>query len=328
LKLRVLFLLAGLALAAYLPCSNADAAVVAIGSPLSQSFTPKPLLQAFTLFNAALPEGGANETAQINGEVVRWHVLDTEGGPFKLRVLRPAGGGAYAGVGASAAENSPGPELQTYETSLPIKFGDTIGFENQGSIEVGVAEPSGAAAVAWSPPLGEGSSEVPKFSEAVELAFNAEIQPYPTVDSLTPSSGPTSGGTSVTVTGSDLEGTDTVRFGSTPALNFTLYSEGKLTATAPSSAPGAVSVSVSTIAGTATAVQSFTYIASSETAPACTVPKLKGKKLKAAKKALLRAECRLGKVIGKTGKSAKVKKQKPAPGTVIAPGGMVNVTLK
>jgi beta-lactam-binding protein with PASTA domain len=64
----------------------------------------------------------------------------------------------------------------------------------------------------------------------------------------------------------------------------------------------------------------FTYTA-------CVVPKLKGKKLKPAKKALQRAGCKLGKARGQKGKSAKVTKQSPAPRKVLAPGSKVNVKL-
>jgi hypothetical protein len=57
----------------------------------------------------------------------------------------------------------------------------------------------------------------------------------------------------------------------------------------------------------------------------CVVPKVKGKKLKRAKKRLRNAECRLGKVKGQKG--GKVKKQKPKPGSVLPEGGKVKVTL-
>ncbi len=59
----------------------------------------------------------------------------------------------------------------------------------------------------------------------------------------------------------------------------------------------------------------------------CTVPKLAGKKLKAAKKALTKAACKLGKVKGHKTKSAKVKKQSLKPGKVLAPGAKVSVKL-
>ena len=59
-------------------------------------------------------------------------------------------------------------------------------------------------------------------------------------------------------------------------------------------------------------------------APPCTVPKLKGKSLKAARKRLRKANCALGKA---RGRGRKVKKQSAKPGTVFPPGGQVNVRL-
>jgi len=62
----------------------------------------------------------------------------------------------------------------------------------------------------------------------------------------------------------------------------------------------------------------------------CRVPKLAGKKLKASKRKLRKADCKLGKVVlkdGATAKAGKVVKQKPKPGAVRAPGAKVRVTL-
>jgi hypothetical protein len=61
--------------------------------------------------------------------------------------------------------------------------------------------------------------------------------------------------------------------------------------------------------------------------PTCTVPKLKHKSLKKAKKKLRAANCALGKVKGKKGKGRKVKKQKPAAGTLLPAGSKVKLTL-
>ena len=66
------------------------------------------------------------------------------------------------------------------------------------------------------------------------------------------------------------------------------------------------------------AADSFTYTA-------CVVPKVKGKRLRAGKRKLRRADCKLGKVKGP--RSGKVKKQRPKPGTVLPPGSTVKVTL-
>ena len=69
-----------------------------------------------------------------------------------------------------------------------------------------------------------------------------------------------------------------------------MNSEGQITATAPRSATlSAVPVTVTTVAGSATSSQAFTY-------RGCKVPRLKGKKLKAAKKKVRKGNCKLSKV--------------------------------
>jgi PASTA domain len=60
-------------------------------------------------------------------------------------------------------------------------------------------------------------------------------------------------------------------------------------------------------------------------APKCVVPKLKGKTLTQTKRALRKADCRLGKVKGP--RKGRVVKQKPKPGKVLASASKVNVTL-
>jgi beta-lactam-binding protein with PASTA domain len=64
--------------------------------------------------------------------------------------------------------------------------------------------------------------------------------------------------------------------------------------------------------------------------PQCLVPNLKGKKLEAAKKKLVAADCKLGKVTkgnGATAKSGKVTKQGAKPGKSLAAGTKVSLTL-
>jgi beta-lactam-binding protein with PASTA domain len=63
---------------------------------------------------------------------------------------------------------------------------------------------------------------------------------------------------------------------------------------------------------------------------ACVVPKLAGKHLKAAKKSLKQANCKLGKVKKVTGPASKVGavvKQSPKAGKALAPGSKVSVKL-
>ncbi|MCP2280467.1 IPT/TIG domain-containing protein [Nocardia amikacinitolerans] len=81
----------------------------------------------------------------------------------------------------------------------------------------------------------------------------------PTITSISPTSGPTTGGTSVTITGTGFAGPTTVRFGTT-ATTFTLDSSTQITAIAPAGSVGTVQVTVTTSAGTSNGVP-YTYLA-------------------------------------------------------------------
>jgi hypothetical protein len=89
--------------------------------------------------------------------------------------------------------------------------------------------------------------------------FEAAI---PTVTSITPASGPASGGTVVTIAGTNFAAGATVKFGTAAATSVTVVSATQITATSPLGVVGAkVQVSVTTAAGTSanTAADDFTY---------------------------------------------------------------------
>ncbi|WP_181725085.1 IPT/TIG domain-containing protein [Nocardia gipuzkoensis] len=80
----------------------------------------------------------------------------------------------------------------------------------------------------------------------------------PSVSGVSPSQGPTTGGTTVTLTGTNLTGATAVTFGATPAVSFTVNSATQVTAVAPPGS-GTVQVTVTTPAGTSNGV-SYAYI--------------------------------------------------------------------
>jgi PASTA domain len=59
----------------------------------------------------------------------------------------------------------------------------------------------------------------------------------------------------------------------------------------------------------------------------CVVPRLTGKSLKAHRKRLSRAGCKLGRIRGERSKTARVVKQSPKPGELLEPGARISVTL-
>lgn len=75
-----------------------------------------------------------------------------------------------------------------------------------------------------------------------------------TVSSLSPSSGSTAGGTTVTIAGTDLIGATAVTFGGVAATNVTFVSYFEITAVSPLHAAGTVDVVVTTLGGTSAAV--------------------------------------------------------------------------
>lgn len=84
--------------------------------------------------------------------------------------------------------------------------------------------------------------------------------PAPTVSTAVPSSGPTAGGTAVTITGTNLSSTTSVTFGGTAATSFTVSSATQVTATTPAHSAGAVDVVVTTSGGSATSTGGFAYL--------------------------------------------------------------------
>ncbi len=84
---------------------------------------------------------------------------------------------------------------------------------------------------------------------------------FSTVTSVTPTSGSTAGGTSVTITGTNFTGATAVRFGTTSATTFTVGSDTSITATSPAGTAGTVNVTVTTPSATSatSAGDLFTY---------------------------------------------------------------------
>ena len=70
--------------------------------------------------------------------------------------------------------------------------------------------------------------------------------PAPTVTNVKPKSGPTAGGTVVTITGANFNTVTNVMFGATAASSFVLNSDTQITATAPAEVAGVVTISLVT----------------------------------------------------------------------------------
>ena len=97
---------------------------------------------------------------------------------------------------------------------------------------------------------------------AVGLEGEAQAQfGPPTVTNVNPNTGPTSGGTNVTITGTNFFDVTAVRFSSNAAGSFTVDSATQITATSPAGV-GTVDVTVTTEGGTSatSTADQFTYV--------------------------------------------------------------------
>lgn len=86
--------------------------------------------------------------------------------------------------------------------------------------------------------------------------------PIPTITAVSPSTGPGTGATTVTIEGTHFKSVSAVRFGATNAASFTVNSETSITAVSPTHKLGTVNVTVATPDGTTATIAAdrFTYV--------------------------------------------------------------------
>lgn len=144
-----------------------------------------------------------------------------------------------------------------FSGTTAVTFGATAasGFTVNSGTQITATAPAGSGTVDVRVSTVGGTS-------ATSGADQFTYVPAPAVTSISPSSGPTAGGTTVTITGSNFSGTTAVTFGATAAAGFTVNSATQITATAPAGAAGTVDVRVTTLGGTSatSAADQFTYL--------------------------------------------------------------------
>ncbi|WP_208408027.1 IPT/TIG domain-containing protein, partial [Variibacter gotjawalensis] len=144
-------------------------------------------------------------------------------------------------------------------------FGAAVTFDGIPALSVSILSSTSVLAVA--PPHAAGAVTV----AATTLAGTASltnvftyVAAAPTLTSVSPTSGPVTGGTGVTLTGTNLFGA-AVTFDGIPALSVSILSSTSVLAVAPPHAAGAVTVAATTLAGTASLTNAFTYVAAAPT---------------------------------------------------------------
>ncbi|MFI9588091.1 IPT/TIG domain-containing protein [Streptomyces sp. NPDC052236] len=86
-----------------------------------------------------------------------------------------------------------------------------------------------------------------------------KLFPAATITTVSPATGPTAGGTAVTITGTNLDGVSAVNFGATPGTALTIVSATQLRVTSPAGTAGAKDVVLVDDAGNVTKTAGYTY---------------------------------------------------------------------
>jgi hypothetical protein len=178
--------------------------------------------------------------------------------PFTLTVNEAA---AVSGVSPSSGPATGGTSVTITGTGF---FGTTA--VHFGSASATFTVNSNSSITATAPPNIPGPVDVTVTNgTGTSAATTADVFTYlavPTVTGIAPTSGLTSGGTSVTITGSGFTGATAVHFGAGNATSFHVVNDNTITAIAPAQGAGTVNVTVTTPSGTSaiSGADHFTYV--------------------------------------------------------------------
>ena len=105
-----------------------------------------------------------------------------------------------------------------------------------------------------------GDSATPKFSGIKSFTWTV-TNVVPAITAVAPATGPGGGGTVVKITGTDLQATSAVRFGTTPGTSISVNGTGTLvTVTSPAHVVGTVDITLTALGGTSPVVTADQYV--------------------------------------------------------------------
>ncbi|MEU8086854.1 IPT/TIG domain-containing protein [Micromonospora sp. NPDC049101] len=196
-------------------------------------------------------------------------------GPVDVTVLLPGGnadapdGFTYVAVAPTAGAIAPnqGPQAGGQTVTITgtgfVSGSTTVTFDGAPATDVTV-DPQGTSLTAVTPPGAVGPAVVVVStgggaSAPLDYSYLAAGGNH-TVTGLTPTTGPTAGGTTVTITGTGLTGATGVTFDGVPGTGFTVNPAGTtITVVTPPGLPGPVDVTVQVPGDDVVRADGFTY---------------------------------------------------------------------
>jgi len=230
-----------------------DATAVMFGSTAATSFT----LNSANSITAVTPSGSGTGSVLVTTPIG----TSASGGPSSYTY---ADAPTVSSISPAAGPTTGGASVVITGTGFVTRGGTTVKFGTVSATSVTFNSATQVTAVA--PAGSAGAVDVTATTaggtSATSAAARFTYTPAPTVTAISPSSGATTGGTSVTITGTNLSGVTAVAIGGTAATSFTVNSATQITAVVPArAATGAVDVKVTSAGGAATLTAGFTYTA-------------------------------------------------------------------
>ncbi|MEW2487532.1 IPT/TIG domain-containing protein [Streptomyces sp. NPDC048411] len=175
-------------------------------------------------------------------------------GPTQVTVTTPGGtssGLSYFFLNAptlTALSPSQGPGGTVILTGTNLTAATAVSFGGTAAASFTVVSATQITALA---PVGSGTVNITVTTPGgTSNGLSYTYVAAPNLTGLAPNQGPVSGGTVVTLTGTNLTWTTAVKFGGTAAASFTVVSATQITATTPPGTAGPVQVTVTTPGGT------------------------------------------------------------------------------
>jgi hypothetical protein len=238
--------------------------------------TPITITGAGFVAGAGVTVGGAAATGVnvVNATTITAITPAGAAGPAAVTVTNPGG---QAGTGVNAFTFVAPPSIGVIAPASGSTLGGTVltisgtNFVTGATVKVGGSAASSVTVLnsttitATTPPGVAGAAPVSVTNPDGQSATGATPFTYvvpPVVTSVSPSSGPTAGGTALTIGGSGFVAGATVKVGSSAATAVTVISSTTITATTPPGPASVVSVTVTNPDGQAgTRANGFTYVA-------------------------------------------------------------------
>jgi MSHA biogenesis protein MshQ len=170
-------------------------------------------------------------------------------------------GGSSAGTGANGTSGPTPWSAVIQSTAQPPPAGGGIGGDGATNADGNPpASGYGGGGGGSGDTSGPGGSRMGGNGAGGQVIITYTVLATPTVTAISPTSGPTAGGTSVTITGTNFTGATSVTIGGVAATGITVVNATTITATTPAGTAGAKNVVVTTPGGSGTGTNLFTYV--------------------------------------------------------------------